>query len=88
MAVLATDRLVLSRKGKPCFVVIEFIVQNLESLLCMALLAVVAQFVLVYILMAAVAIGKGYSRKTLKLGVIPGFFRVTFYTAHIFVLPG
>ena len=88
MAVLATDRLVLPRKGKSCFVVIEFVVQNLESLLCMALLAVVTQFVLVYILMAAVTIGKGYSRKALKLGVITGLFRVTFYTAHVFVLPG
>ena len=88
MAVLATHHLVLPRKGKPCFIVVEFVVQNFESLLGMAFLAVVAQFVLVYILMTTVAIGKGYSRKTLKLGVIPCFFRMTFYTAHIFVFPG
>jgi hypothetical protein len=40
--------------------VVEFVVQYLESLLRVTFLAVVAQFVFVYVLMTTVAIGKGY----------------------------
>lgn len=88
VAVLATDGLVLARERKSCLVVVEFVVQNFESLLGMAFLAVVAQFVPVYVLVTTVAIGVGYTREALKFGVITCLFRVTFYAAHIFVFPG
>lgn len=88
MAVLATDGLVLARERKSCLVVVEFVVQNFESLLGMAFLAVVAQFVPVHVLVTTVAIGVGYTREALKFGVIPCLFRVTFYAAHIFVFSG
>ena len=86
VAVPATDGLVFPREGKPCSVVVEFVVQYLESLLRVTFLAVVAQFVFVYVLMTTVAIGKGHPRKSLKFCIVSGLFRVTLNTSHVLVL--
>jgi hypothetical protein len=88
VASCAIDLLVRAAQRKIGLAVIETAegCQGRKGLLIMALLTVRSQLAIVWILMATVAVGKGYTGKNLKLLAISRFFLVAVHTTYFRML--